>query len=75
MVRVTVYLPDNMEQQVRALAKADGISVNKWIAARLTSVAKKSWAPEFLATAGADPDFPEIEDSPFGADAGRDSLD
>jgi hypothetical protein len=75
MAHLTVYLPDDIEQQVRALAKADGISVNKWITARLTSVANKSWPPAFLAAAGTDPDFPEIEDGPFGVDAGRESLD
>jgi hypothetical protein len=75
MAHLTVYLPDEIERQVRALAKADGISVNKWITARLTDVASKSWPPAFLSAAGADPDFPEIEDAPFGRDAQRESLD
>jgi hypothetical protein len=63
MGRLVVYLPDDTEQRVRALAKSDSISVNKWITARLMDVASKSWSPAFLAAAGADPDFPEIEDS------------
>jgi len=75
MAHVTVYLPNDLEQLLRALAKAEGLSVNKWIAARLTDVARKSWSPAFLAAAGADPDFPEIEDAPFGTDAVRESLD
>lgn len=75
MAHLTVYLPDDIEQQVRALAKADGISVNKWITARLTDVANTSWSPAFLAAAGADPDFPDVEEGPFGPDARRESLD
>ena len=59
---VSVYLSDEIEQQVRALAKAADMSVNEWIAARLTDVVSRSWSPAFLAAAGADPDFPEIED-------------
>jgi hypothetical protein len=35
----------------------------------------KSWSPAFLAAAGADPDFPEIEGGPFGLDARREPLD
>jgi len=69
------YCRKQLEQQVRALAKADGISVNKWIAARVADVAHKSWSPAFLAAAGADPDFPEIEDRAFGSDARRESLE
>jgi hypothetical protein len=75
VAHLTVYLPDDIEQQVRALAKADGISVNKWIAARLADVARRSWSPAFLAAAGADPGFPELEDGPFGADAPREPLE
>ena len=75
MAHLTVYLPDDIEQQVRALAKAAGLSVNKWIATRLADVATNSWPPAFLAAAGADPDFPEIEDGPLGVDAQRESLD
>lgn len=75
MAHFTVYLSDEIEQQVRALAKADGVSMNKWIAARLTDAANRSWSPAFLAAAGADPDFPEIEDGLFATDARRESLD
>jgi hypothetical protein len=58
-----------------ALGPSDGISVNQWITARLADVAKKARSPAFLAAAGADPDFPEIEDTPFGTDAQREPLD
>jgi hypothetical protein len=75
MAHFTVYLPDEMEERVRALAKASGASVNKWIALQISNVVRRSWSPEFLAAAGADPDFPEIGSGSYGADAPREALD
>jgi hypothetical protein len=75
MARLTVYLPDELEKSVRALAKASGATVNKWITAQLTNVVRTCWSPEFLSAAGADTDFPEIENARYGTDAKREALD
>ncbi|MDX2151727.1 MAG: hypothetical protein SFV54_13395 [Bryobacteraceae bacterium] len=64
-------MPDEIERRVRALAAAEGLSVDKWIAARLSDVARKSGSAAFLAAAGAEPEFQELEDVPFGCGAER----
>jgi hypothetical protein len=75
MAHLTLYLPTEIEKQVRAHAKAEGMTVNRWIATQITRVVQKSWSPEFLAAAGADPDFPEIEEATYGSNAPREPLD
>jgi hypothetical protein len=75
MAHLTVYLPDDIEYRVRALAKASGATVNKWIASQLSNAVKKSWSPGFIAAAGADPDFPEVEKATYGADGDREAID
>jgi predicted transcriptional regulator len=75
MAHLTVYLPDDIEERARALAKANGASVNKWIASQISAAVRRSWSPEFLAAGGADPDFPEVETLEYGTDSGREAID
>ena len=74
MARLTVYLSDEIEERVRTLAQAEGVSINKWISSQISRAARASWSPEFLAAAGADPDFPDPRPTRFGADAFREKL-
>ena len=74
MPNVTIYLPGEIERRVRKAAKAEGTSVSRWIATRVSSVVENSWSPKFIAAAGADPDFPEIDEISYGADSPRENL-
>jgi hypothetical protein len=77
MAHLTIYLTDKMERRVRKAAKAAKVSVSKWVADRVTSSVENSWPPEFLALAGAFPDFPDADElrTGYGEDVRRESLD
>ena len=77
MAHLTIYLTDDVEQRVRKAAKAARVSVSKWVADRVTKSVETSLPPEFLALAGAFPDFPAAETlrKGYGEDVPRESLD
>jgi hypothetical protein len=71
------YLTEDVQRQVRKLAKIAKLSVSKWVAERVMKSAEASWSPEFLALAGAFPDFHDAADlrKGYGEDLPRESLD
>ena len=77
MAHLTIYLADDVERRVRKAAKAAKVSVSRWVADRVSKSVEASWPPEFLALAGAFPDFPEADDlrKGYGEDVPRESLD
>jgi hypothetical protein len=77
MARLTIYLTDDVEHRVRKAAKAAKVSVSKWVAERITKEVETSWPPEFVALAGAFPDFPDADElrRGYGQDVLRESVD
>jgi hypothetical protein len=77
VAHLTIYLSDDVERRVRRAAKAAKVSTSKWVAERVTKSVETSWPSEFLALAGAFPDFPDVEElrSGYGEDVPRGSLD
>ena len=77
MAHLTIYLTNDVERQVRKAAKADKVSISKWVADRVTRSVETSWPPEFLALAGAFPNFPDGGElrKGYGEDVPRESLD
>jgi len=77
MAHLTIYLSDSVERQVRKAAKAAGLSVSKWVAERVAMSVETSWPQEFLALAGAFPDFPDADElrRGYGEDVPRESVD
>ena len=77
MAHLTIYLTDDVEREVRRAAKAAKVSVSKWVADRVTGSVKSSWPHEFLALAGAFPEFPEAGElrRGYGEDVPREDLD
>ena len=77
MAHLTIYLSDDVERRVRKAAKAGKVSISKWIADQVTQSVETSWPPEFLALAGAFPDFPDAGElrKGYGEDVPRESLD
>jgi len=76
MAHLTIYLTDDVEKRVRKAAKASKKSVSKWVADQVSQSVAEAWPPEFLALAGAFPDFPEAKDlrKDYGKDARRERL-
>jgi hypothetical protein len=62
MPHLTIYLTADAEQRVRKAAKVAKVSVSKWVADRVAKSVEASWPPEFLALAGAFPDFPDADE-------------
>jgi hypothetical protein len=77
MAHLTIYLNDDVERRVRESAKTAKVSVSKWVADRVTKSVETSWPPEFLALAGAFPDFPDAGQlrRGYGEDVPREGLD
>ena len=77
MAHLTIYLTDDVERRVRKAAKAGKVSISKWIADQVSQSVETSWPPEFLALAGAFPDFPDAVElrKGYGKDVLRESLD
>jgi len=76
MANLTIYLPDEVERQVRRAANESNMSVSKCVADQVGKSLETSWPTEFLALAGAFSDFPEAEElrRGYGADVRRESL-
>ena len=76
MANLTVYLPDEVERQIREAAEESHVSVSKWVADRVGKTLETAWPADFLALAGAFPDFPEAEKlrQGYGEDVPRQSL-
>jgi hypothetical protein len=77
MAHVTVYLSDKVEQKAREAARAAKTSMSKWVANQVERAVETDLPPEFLALAGAFPDFPDAEElrAGYGQDVPRESLD
>lgn len=77
MAHLTIYLPDEVEREVRKSASESNLSVSRWVAGRITKSVETSWPAEFLALAGAFPDFPDAEElrRGYGEDVRRETLD
>jgi hypothetical protein len=77
VAHLTIYLADDVERRVRKAAKAANVSVSKWVANRVAKSVETSWPSEFLALAGAFPDFPDADElrKGYGEDIPRESLD
>ena len=77
MAHLTIYLTDDVERRVRKAAKAGKVSISKWVADQVAKSVERSWPPEFLALAGAFPDFPDAGElrKGYGDDVPRESLD
>jgi hypothetical protein len=77
VANLTIYLPDNIERQLRKAADESNVSISKWVADQIGKSLETSWPAEFLALAGAFPDFPEAEElrRGYGEDVRRESFD
>jgi hypothetical protein len=61
MGQVTIYLDEETEEQARAAARAEGVSLSKWVAERIQRRALTEWPASIRALAGAWADLPPAE--------------
>ncbi len=61
MGQVTIYIDDATERMARASARAEGISLSKWVAERVKHRAPGVWPEAVRALAGAWTDLPSAE--------------
>jgi len=61
MGQVTIYLDAETEEQARAAARAEGVSLSKWVAERIQRRALAEWPASIRALAGAWADLPPVE--------------
>ena len=62
MGQVTIYLENELEKKVRTSAKAENISLSKWIARLIEEKTASEWPESVKRLAGAWKDFPEIDE-------------
>lgn len=62
MGQVTIYLDADAERQARAAARAEGVSLSKWVAERVRKSARAEWPEAVRKLAGAWRDLPSAEE-------------
>ena len=61
MGQVTIYIDDQTEKNARASARAEGMSLSKWVAERIARRARGEWPAAIRELAGAWPDLPSAD--------------
>jgi hypothetical protein len=61
MGQVTIYLDREAERKARAAARAQGVSLSKWVTERVRRGAQAEWPASVQKLAGAWPDLPSSE--------------
>jgi hypothetical protein len=76
MAQITIYLPDELEAKARKAAKAEGLSVSRWLASQVKRRLDDSLPLAVIDAAGAFPDFPDLADirKGYGKDSRREPL-
>jgi hypothetical protein len=76
MSQMTIYLDDKLERQVKRSAKAEGISVSKWIAQRIHTAERDNWPADVLASFGTWNDVPDLDSirASYGEDSPSEEL-
>jgi len=62
MGQVTIYLDAEAERQARSAARAEGISLSKWVTRRIHKSTKSEWPEGVRRLAGAWPDVPSARE-------------
>ncbi len=62
MAQVTIYIPNDLESQIKAMASSLNISISKFISTILEEKVKNEWSSNSRKLAGVWNDFPTLED-------------
>lgn len=61
MGQVTIYINAETEKRARDSARAEGLSLSKWVAERIARHSRKEWPGLVRELAGAWTDLPPVE--------------
>jgi hypothetical protein len=73
MSQISLYLEPRAHAQVKAAAKAAGLSVSAWVARLITANIAAEWPPQLDELIGSWKDF-DFERPTFGKDVPREPL-
>lgn len=62
MAQVTIYIPNDLESQIKAVANSLNISISKFISTVLEQKVKNEWSSNSQKLAGAWNDFPTLQE-------------
>lgn len=62
MARITLYLDDTTEREVREAAASRGVSVSRFVARLIERRLASQWPDDVASMAGAWPDLPDAEE-------------
>lgn len=62
MGQLTLYVDSETEKQMKAAAKAAGISLSRWVAGLIREKTANRWPESVVELAGAWPDMPSLEE-------------
>jgi hypothetical protein len=76
MAQVTIYLDAESSERLKRAARAEGLSVSRWIAGMVRERTAGRWPPKILQLAGKWDEFPSAEELRTGqrADTKRSRL-
>ena len=76
MAQVTIYMNNDLETQIKAMASSLNISISKFISSILEQKVQTEWSHESKRLAGAWDDFPSLDEirKTAGQDAQREEF-
>ncbi len=76
MAQVTIYIPNDLESQIKAMASSLNISISKFISTILEQKVQNEWSSGSRKLAGAWDDFPTLQEirANQGNDAKREEF-
>jgi len=71
MAQVTIYIPNDLESQIKAMASSLNISISKFISTLLEQKVQNEWSYSSRKLAGSWDDFPTLQE--IRANQGKDA--
>jgi hypothetical protein len=62
MAQVTIYIPNNLESQIKMMASSLNISISKYISTILEQKVQNEWSSNSRKLAGSWDDFPTLQE-------------
>ena len=76
MAQVTIYIPNDLQSQIKAMASSLNISISKFISTILEQKVQNEWSASSRKLAGSWDDFPTLQEirANQGQDAQREEF-
>lgn len=76
MAQVTIYIPNDLESQIKAMAGSLNVSISKFISTLIEQKVQNEWSQNSRKLAGSWDDFPSLDEirANQGQDAQREAF-